>query len=62
MRAVVPPSPAVGPTLPSCPFCRSLRVTTTSKLVSDATYWRCHGCGQIWNPSRLLVARPPRRW
>lgn len=43
-----------------CPFCRSTHVVTTSKLVSEATYWRCHVCGQIWNPSRLLT-RPLRR-
>jgi transposase-like protein len=39
-----------------CPFCRSSRVLTTSKLVDDATYWRCEACGQIWNPARLLGA------
>jgi transposase-like protein len=45
-----------------CPFCRSRRVLTTSKLVDDATYWRCEACGQIWNPARLLV-RPLRpKW
>ena len=35
-----------------CPFCRSDKVTTTSKTTDDV-YWRCHLCGQIWNPSRL---------
>ena len=52
-----------APATPStCPFCKSTRVTT-SKVISDATYWRCHGCGQIWNPARLnLQPVYRRRW
>jgi ribosomal protein L37AE/L43A len=47
-----------------CPFCQSGNVSTTSKAVTAATYWRCHACGQIWNGTRLDVARPygRRRW
>jgi hypothetical protein len=38
-------------------------VTTTSKTVSETTYWRCHECGQVWNPARLVNGRAPaRRW
>lgn len=48
------------PKSPPCPFCRSEEVTTTSKSsVAKDVYWRCHTCGQIWNPSRLTR---PRRW
>ena len=37
----------------SCPFCRSVNVKTTSKIIDESTYWRCIGCGVIWNPGRL---------
>jgi transposase-like protein len=46
---------------PVCPFCQKGPVTTTSKKLNDATYWRCHACGQIWNPSRLAAVQK-RRW
>jgi transposase-like protein len=49
-----------GPT--ACPFCSSTKLVTTSKVVTDATYWRCEGCGQIWNPSRLDVRPHRNRW
>ena len=39
-----------------CPFCGSGDLTTTSKESPDAAYWRCRGCGQIWNPSRMEPA------
>jgi transcription elongation factor Elf1 len=44
----------------TCPFCRSEAVSTTSKTISDTTYWRCGTCGQIWNQSRLLAWKVPR--
>ena len=46
-----PTSPTSGPV--ACPFCKSRDVKTTSKAVNVSTYWRCTGCGQIWNASRL---------
>ena len=40
----------------TCPFCRSGQVTTTAKSpTTQDVYWRCHTCGQIWNPARLTV-------
>jgi transposase-like protein len=39
--------------LKTCPFCKSVDVTTTSKAVTVSTYWRCIACGQIWNVDRL---------
>lgn len=52
---------APTPTSPVCPFCRSGHVTTTSKSSgAKDVYWRCHTCGQIWNPSRLVNVRAPR--
>lgn len=50
-------APRPDPVKPPCPFCRSQEVSTTSKAVSDATYWRCGTCGQIWNQSRLIGSR-----
>ncbi len=47
-----------------CAFCHSTRVSTTSKTVTEATYWRCLACGEIWNPSRAVAAnrRGGRGW
>lgn len=40
-------------TAPSqCPTCRSKDVTTTSKVVSASSYWRCNACGDVWNVQR----------
>lgn len=41
----------------TCPFCKSVDVTTTSKAVTVSTYWRCTTCGQIWNAGRLQHGR-----
>lgn len=43
----------------ACPFCQSAQIASAGKTVSDASYWRCATCGQIWNPTRLRV---PSRW
>ena len=47
---------------PVCPFCQRGPVTTTSKQQNEATYWRCHACGQIWNPGRMAAVQKQRRW
>ncbi len=39
-----------------CPACKSSDVTTTSKIVTSASYWRCRTCGEIWNAERLQAA------
>jgi transposase-like protein len=50
-----------GPAPPAaCPFCQSAQIGTTSKVVSDLTYWRCGTCGQIWNQLRLLAWKTRR--
>ena len=41
----------------ACPACRSADVGTTSKTIDDATYWRCHTCGEVWNASRRRETR-----
>jgi hypothetical protein len=35
-----------------CPVCRSQDVSTTSKVASVDAYWRCGGCGEVWNVGR----------
>ena len=39
-----------------CPACRSRDVMTTSKTVNTETYWRCRGCGNVWNVRRQRAA------
>jgi len=36
-----------------CPFCESKAVGTLAKVISEATYWRCQACGEVWNTARL---------
>jgi transposase-like protein len=49
--------PAATAAPKACPFCSSANITTTSKEVNASTYWRCAGCGQIWNAGRLTLGR-----
>ena len=37
---------------PTCPFCKSVAVTSNGKK-GVSPYWRCNSCGEIWNPKRL---------
>lgn len=39
-----------------CPVCRSAEVSTASKVVSAASYWRCSTCGEVWNVGRQKAA------
>jgi transposase-like protein len=58
-------SSAAEPVLPDvtqCPFCESRRVTTTGDAASASTYWRCHACGEIWNPKRQVAPPRHRGW
>lgn len=41
----------------ACPVCRSSDLTTTSKVVTAGTYWRCVSCGEVWNVERREVSR-----
>jgi transposase-like protein len=47
-----PTSPDGTTPRPGCPACRSPDVTTTSKTVDAESYWRCLGCGNVWNVRR----------
>lgn len=35
-----------------CPACGSPDVKTSSKVVTASSYWRCDGCGEVWNVGR----------
>jgi hypothetical protein len=37
-----------------CPACRSTDLITTSKA-TDASYWRCRACGEVWNAKRRFA-------
>jgi len=46
-----------------CPDCGSNDLKTTSKVVTVDSYWRCCGCGTIWNAGRLQAGtRNSQRW
>jgi transposase-like protein len=50
MTESVAPGPIIVPV--HCPMCRSKEVTTVSKVVTAESYWRCAGCGEVWNAGR----------
>jgi|RhiMetStandDraft_4_1073278.scaffolds.fasta_scaffold591571_1 transposase-like protein len=35
-----------------CPACGSSDVKPSGKVVTDSSYWRCDGCGEVWNLGR----------
>ena len=45
--------PLPAPT--SCPFCGSPKIATASEKADTSAYWRCEGCGEMWNVARLRV-------
>jgi transposase-like protein len=46
-------SSTVAVTIPVvCPACQSPSITTTARNPDENTYWRCGGCGEVWNASR----------
>jgi len=55
-------SPATLPTtIPTaCPACQSRAITTTGRQADENTYWRCAGCGEVWNAARRRQAAPTR--
>jgi ribosomal protein L37AE/L43A len=47
------PSRAAQSTKPTeCPECRSKAFGTHAATITPDTYWRCDGCGAIWNELR----------
>jgi hypothetical protein len=41
----------------ACPACQSGAITTTARHPDENTYWRCKGCGEIWNAARWAAGR-----
>jgi hypothetical protein len=60
--AMPPPlrSAPTTPQIPPCPFCASTHVITIGKSLDVDKYWRCRGCGEIWNEGRLQFVSTPR--
>jgi len=60
-----PKSPVAEPAAPPrvCPACKSSVITTTMRKRDENAYWRCGGCGEIWNAARR-GSQPSRdqRW
>ena len=49
----------------TCPFCGSSKIKTTNEQADTSSYWRCEGCGEMWNVGRLRASQgryPDRRW
>ena len=62
-RSAVPDAAEAAPAaVTQCPFCKSHHVTTTGNAGSLSTYWRCHACGEIWNPTRQASQPRHRGW
>jgi transposase-like protein len=55
---------ATAATIPTvCPACQSRSISTTARNPDEHAYWRCDGCGEVWNVARRQ-ARPSggHRW
>jgi transposase-like protein len=50
-----PTNPADAPT--RCPACQSRAISTTARNPDEHTYWRCDGCGEVWNAARREATR-----
>jgi transposase-like protein len=64
MNAFNQPDPGLATSSPpACPVCKGAAVTTTAKHPDANSYWRCKGCGEVWNIGRRHDA-PSRsiRW
>lgn len=61
-----PIEPGAGPVVaPSvCPTCRGRSISTTSKVATIESYWRCADCGEVWNDARRgeVRGKPANRW
>ena len=54
-------APAAAIELPTrCPSCRSDEISTTSRNPDVNAYWRCAGCGEVWNVARRQSAASGR--
>ena len=55
-------SPVTASTPTVCPACRSAEIATTARKPDEHAYWRCSGCGEIWNAARRAASSGGRRW
>lgn len=54
-----PTPPAVFAAPTQCPSCGGQSLVTTAKVPSAESYWRCDGCGEVWNDSRRTQSTWP---
>ena len=54
-RRDAPEAPVSVPS--ECPACRSSAISTTNRQPDANSYWRCGGCGEIWNAGRRETVR-----
>jgi len=55
--------PKTDTSVPSaCPACQSKSIATTTKAPDESSYWRCAGCGEVWNVSRRRTVRGGSQW
>jgi transposase-like protein len=45
-----------------CPACQSAAIATTTRNPDENAYWRCSGCGEIWNAARRAASSGDARW
>ena len=57
-HASAPAATVAPPT--RCPSCRSIDILTTARGPDEHAYWRCGGCGEVWNASRRDSMRNTR--
>ena len=36
----------------TCPACRSTAIASVVTNPDENAYWRCDGCGEVWNAAR----------
>jgi transposase-like protein len=41
----------------ACPACASTSIRTNAKAPDANSYWRCEGCGEVWNAARRQEPR-----
>ena len=51
---------AAAPTV--CPACKSAAIATTARNPDENAYWRCSGCGEVWNAARRAASSGRARW
>jgi transposase-like protein len=59
-RRFEPPAAATVPSV--CPVCRATAISTTAKSPDANAYWRCAGCGEVWNVSRRDARSAASSW